>query len=126
AEAAPLPPVVERLTHQLRIALHATLVVREAAIGVVLEVASQLADTPLDSRVLVDLPPHPAAAAAVEETHQPVRISVAVAEELAEIVGDARHRPARTAAEAALAQALDLAPKLIAHPLVGIEAEHPV
>src|SRR6185437_6650210 len=67
AEAAPLAALMERLGHQLRVALHAALVIREAAIGIVLEVAPEPSGTPLDSRVLVNLPAHPAAAAAVEE-----------------------------------------------------------
>src|SRR6185437_14964746 len=126
AQAAPLAPRVERLRHELRIALHPLVMVPEAAIRVMLEVTLEPADASRDPGVLVDLPSHPAAAAAVEEAHEPVRIGIAVAEEFAEIIGDARHRPAGIIAEAALAPALDLRAQRVAHALVGIQAEHPL
>src|SRR6185437_11726005 len=91
-----------------------------------LEVALKLADAPLDLSVLVDLPTHPAAAAPVEEAHEPVRVGVAVAEELPEVLGDTRHRPARMISESVLPPPLDLRAQLRAHSLVGIETEHPV
>src|SRR6185437_15419803 len=58
-QAAPLPIGVEGLPHELRVALHALLVVREAPIGVMLEVTLEPANASLDARVLVNLAPDP-------------------------------------------------------------------
>src|SRR4029077_4725137 len=102
------PALVERLRHEVRVALHAREVVAEAAVGEVLEVTGEAADVPRPLGFLVDLLPAPAAAPAVEEAHQTVRVRVAVAQEAAEVFGDPRHRPARGAREAAFPEGDDL------------------
>ena len=68
----------------------------------------------------------PAATAAVEQSHQPVRVGVAVTQEAAEVVGDARYRPAGGAGEAAGAQRLELGAQRRTDALVGVQAQHPV
>src|SRR6185312_5013900 len=117
---------VHRLCHQLRVALHPLLVIREAAVRVVQQMPLQTSGTSLDARVLVDLSSHPAAPAPVVEAYETVGIGIAVTQEAAEILRNARNRPAGMPGEAAFAQPLDLFAQLLAHALVGIEAKHPV
>ena len=125
-KAAAAAARVQRLRHQIRVAAHAGEVVREAAVREVLEVSAQALHASADARVLVDLVAAPAAAPAVEQAHQPVRVGVAVAQEAAEIVGDARHRPAGSTGEARRAQGADLVPQLRAQTLIGIQTQHPL
>src|SRR6185312_16719154 len=77
-QAAALATVVEGLRHQCGVALHAILMVAEAAVGEVLQVSAQPADGPVHLCVLVDLMADPTPAAPIEQPDQTVRISVAV------------------------------------------------
>src|SRR2546429_5362334 len=100
--------------------------VGETAVGVVLETAVKPPRAALHVRILVNLVTAPAAAAPIEQAHQTVRVGVAVAQEAAEVVGDARYRPAGGAREALRPERENLGAQRRAHALVGVEAQHPV
>src|ERR1700694_694758 len=98
----------------------------ETAVSVVLETAAKLGRAALPARILVNLVTAPAAAPPVEQANQAVRVGVAVAQEAAEVVGDARHRPAGGCREALRPERENLRAQRRAHALVGVEAQHPV
>src|SRR2546429_8595654 len=72
-EFYPLPlPDALPICHEIGIALHALVVIGQAAIRVVLEMPAQSADAPVHARVLMNLVTRPTSAASVEQAHEPV------------------------------------------------------
>ena len=125
-QAAALAAVVERLRHEVGVARHTQVMVGETSVRIVLEMPAEFADGPGYPRILVDLVPAPAAAPSVEETDEPIRISVSMAQEAAKIIGDPRHRPPGESRKTFLPESFDFGTQVPGHTLVGVETQDPV
>ena len=87
------------------------------------QVAAQRGDRAVDAGGLVHLAGSaPAAAAAVEQAQHAVGIGVAVAQETAEVFGQAREAVAGGINEAAFARGQDRRAQFVADALVGVQA----
>src|SRR5207342_23554 len=113
--------------HHARVALHASEMIAERSVRLMLQIAAQGSDRPVDAGMLVDLAiAAPAAASAVEQAHHAVGIRIAVAQVRAEIFRRARKAVAGGADETRVALALDLGAQRRRYALIGVQAQHPV
>ena len=110
---------------QIRVPLHRLEMMRDVAIGVVLDLALERAGPSLDGHRLVHVPLDPPARAAVVEAELEVRVPVGGANPPAEVPRHPRN-PVALVRRLALEPGLDLAGQRRRDPLVGVQREDPV
>lgn len=115
------------LGHHPRVAFGLGQLLLQGAVGEVQQVAGQVAHRAVHAGRLVDLAAAaPAAAPAVEQAQHPVGIGVAMAQEPAEVVRQAREAVAGGAVETAVASPQDRRAQGVVDALVRVQAQHPV